>query len=78
MNIYLIWAVIEEESDAPWLVGAWDEYSVEGNYDGYMDAVEAARKDHGAGNVRVTTVLVDSDKVVNAFKPADVTPDVSA
>ncbi|MBP3044854.1 hypothetical protein KKR91_01310 [Arthrobacter jiangjiafuii] len=77
MKIYLIWAVVENENDAPWLVAAWDEYCMDSNSEGWMEELAKARSEYGAGNIRVTTTLaVDYDKVVRAFEPADVTPDV--
>ena len=75
VKLYLIWAVVEAESDAPWLVAAWDEYSMDANYDGYLEALADAHHAHGAGNIRETVITADYDKVVAAFKPSDVTPE---
>ena len=74
MKIYLIWARVNDEANAPWVVGAWDEFSMDANYQGYMDALNSAYAEHGAGNVRVTTVEADYHKAVAAFQPVDVTP----
>lgn len=78
MKIHLIWAIAEDENDAPWLVEAWDEYSIDGNYDGYVAAVAKAGDENGGRNIRVTTIEADYDKVVAAFQPADVTPSGAA
>lgn len=72
VKLYLIWAVAGHESTAPWLVGAWDEFSMDANYDGYLTALMEAYKVHGAGNIQETLTTVDYGKVQTAFKPVDV------
>lgn len=43
MKIYTIW-VTDHPSTEPWLINAWDEYSIDENPEGYEKAVNEARK----------------------------------
>lgn len=78
MKINLIWAIAEGETNTPWLVDAWDEYSIDGNHYGWEQAVAKAGEEYGGRNIRVTTIEADYDKAVAAFLPADVTPSGAA
>lgn len=70
MKLHLIWA---QADDTPWLIEAWDEDSIDGNYEGWDAALKKAAATHGGLNIRLTTTVVDYDKVLAAFQPIDVT-----
>lgn len=72
MKLHLIWAQDTLSSD-PWLIEAWDEESIDSNLEGWHAALNKAADGHGGLNVRVTTTVVDYDKVLAAFQPIDVT-----
>lgn len=65
-----IWAVVESESDAPWLVEAWDEYVVDGNYEGWLEAINKAKAEYG--DIRILTTSVDYEAIQRAFMPVAV------
>ena len=67
MDIYLILATVDEDPDSAWTIGAWDEYRMDGDYDGYVDFLNKARKEHGAENVRVVRATLDHSVVRRAW-----------
>lgn len=72
MDIYVIWAIVPDQPDAPWVVGAWDAESRAENEDGWLEDLAKAEEEYGARFIRVTRSKVDYDKVVAAFAPVDV------
>lgn len=69
MDIFMIFAA-DEECETPWLVDAWDEYTVDANYEGYLEAVKKARSENTA--VSIVKASMDDDKVLASFKPAEI------
>jgi len=67
MKIWMIWAM---EYDDIWLVESWDDDSTMENPEGWERAVENARKSHK--HIRITSTMVDFDKVRDAFLPKEV------
>lgn len=70
IEVWMIWAMLDSEPDAPWVVDAWDEYSIENNPSGWDDAVTKAKKENE--NIRITVSLIDYNAVVKTFQPAKV------
>lgn len=54
--------------DSPWIVDAWDEYSIEENEQGFAGAISKAEAKYGAGSIRVIQVQVPDDTLVKAFE----------
>lgn len=69
MDIWMIWAVSSDEANDAWLVAAWDDESVMGNREGWLEAVADAEEEHGGRFVRITKTSVDYDAVLEAFLP---------
>ena len=69
MDIFMIFAG-DEECEASWLVDAWDEYTIDGNYDGYLAAVKKARAEHPS--ISIVKSSIDDDKVLASFRPAEI------
>ncbi len=68
MEVYLIFATMDEDPGSAWAVGVWDEYSLEVNYDGYLEELNKARKEHGPENVRVVRAVLDGSVVERAWE----------
>lgn len=69
IEINLVW-VLNNEAPHPWVVDAWDEFSIEENFEGYQEALEKAKKDHD--EVRVQRVSVPIRTVDSLFLPTEV------
>jgi len=72
MKIWMIWA--RDNSDTSgvlWLVEAWDDDSVSGNYDGWEEAIEKAKAEYGGFNVRIASTNVDFDQIAKSFEPVE-------
>lgn len=67
MKIWMIWAM---EDDMIWLEEAWDDDTTAENHEGWERAVEKARQAYD--HIRITSTMVDFDKVRDAFLPKEV------
>lgn len=72
MDIFIIWAIVPDQPDAPWVVAAWDSESIAQNEDGWLEKLADAEEVFGGRFVRVTKSEVNYDKVVSAFRPTEV------
>ena len=72
MKLYVI-AVADKSCETPWVVSAWDEYSVDENDCGFDEDVEKAKKTHPNGEVRIGILNVPNDFLHNMFKPYEAT-----
>jgi hypothetical protein len=72
MDVYLIWAIVPDQPDAPWVVSAWDSESRSENEDGFQADLAKAEQEHGARFVRVTRTSVNYDKVIASFEATEV------
>jgi hypothetical protein len=72
MDVFIIWAIVPDQPDAPWVVGAWDDYSRSENEDGFQEDLAKAEEVYGARFIRVTKTSVNYDKVIAAFEPPEV------
>lgn len=66
MELHVI-LVREPVDGSIWSTEAWDEYTIDDNPTGFRDAVEKAKKQNGADNVRIMVVDVPDDCMENAF-----------
>jgi hypothetical protein len=72
MKLYVITAK-NEAAGPPWVVTAWDEYTVDENGSGYEGAITDAMRLHGAENVRIGIVHVPENFLESLFEPVEVT-----
>lgn len=80
MQIYSVWITRKGMSDVtPELIEAWDEFSIEENYDGWATAYEEAVASIGSDldQARVIALDVSQAGILAAFSAADVTAEVS-
>lgn len=69
MEIRII-AVWNKLDDDPWIAEAWDEWSIDGNGEGFDKAVKKCKKEHGANSeVRVGIVEVPAGFLQDMFDP---------
>lgn len=66
----MIWAKLDGFA---WLVESWDDDTIMDNPTGWEDAKHKASKGHGSENIRIIKAIVDFDKVLAAFNPAETT-----
>jgi hypothetical protein len=73
MTIHSLWGWRHGES-APELMEAWDDGSVDENYEGWNRACEKARESWGDDLLhwRIILIKVHDDAIVGAFAPAEV------
>lgn len=70
VTLSTIWTI--DSSGEPWLVDAWDEYSIDGNPSGWEEAIEKAQGD--ASDIRILELQADWDAVKAAFRPQSIAP----
>lgn len=76
MNLYVIFVRQSTDSwDAPWVVSAWDQSSIEENEKGYKEELEKFYEQYGPDNVRVGITKFDEDKVKEMFNPQSISLD---
>ena len=68
MRLYVI-VVKDKNDETPWVVNAWDEYSVDENYQGFNEEVEKAKRAHKDGEVRVGIIRVPGNVLDSLFVP---------
>lgn len=71
MKITVIVAKIDD-SDMPWILGAWDEYTMDANYQGFCDAVEQFRRSMGKAEIRTAEIEVPEGFLENIYRPIKV------
>src|SRR5947209_5894879 len=68
MRLYVI--VVKDKNDGtPWVVNAWDEYSVDENYQGFDEEVEKTKRAHRDGEVCVGIIRVPGNVLDSLFVP---------
>lgn len=68
MKIYLIVAKIMNV-ETPWILGAWDEWTIDENPNGFQEAINEAREKNRTAEVRVGCVEVPDDFMEQIFQP---------
>ena len=61
INVFVI-----READVFWIAGAWDEYTMDANYEGYQEEEERLHKVYG-NNFRVAQIVVSDSFMDDAF-----------
>ena len=73
LDVFMVWATDPTDpSNMIWLVDAADADSVDDNKSGWDEAVDKARKLHGAENVRVTVTSINYGALEQSFNPVRV------
>lgn len=69
MIIRTLWIVRKHEDCLPELVEAWDEFSIDENYEGWVEACKAAVTSIGddLAEERVLDISIPYDKLLDAF-----------
>lgn len=71
MKITIIVGKVDGE-EMPWILGAWDEYTVDGNYQGFCDAVERFRRSLGNTEIRTAEIEVPEGFLESIYRPIKV------
>lgn len=67
LDIYLIWALSNSDPEAPWIVDAWDEFSIDGNEPGWSAAIKKAEEENDA--IRIVKTTLNHEQIVALFQP---------
>lgn len=68
MKIQALWFWDGDERNAPELLTAWDQDSVDGNPDGFKRDVSEMTGSRGDGQYREVDIFVSADSIRDAFK----------
>jgi hypothetical protein len=71
MKITIIVGKVNGE-DIPWILGAWDEYTIDGNEQGFSDAVEQFRRSLGNTEIRTAQIEVPEGFLQSIYRPIKV------
>lgn len=71
MKIFVIAAKIEGE-ETPWIVNAWDEWTVDANPEGWHEAIDEAKKKASGAEIRTAQIEVHDSFLFDMFKPITV------
>jgi len=66
-DVYMIWAIDLGMPEEPWLVAAWDEFSIDNNPEGWEYEVAKAYKEHSHDEVKVIKTVVEYEAIVALF-----------
>ncbi len=72
MDLHLICARFAEDGEGDEILDAWDEWTLDGNEDGFEEKLQALRVEYPKGDIRVAIVEVPDDFFSNIFKPTRV------
>jgi hypothetical protein len=64
---------ITESDTLYWTAGAWDEYTLDENPEGFSEDVAKHVARHGEGSVRIVDVRIPEGTFAKAFAPLTVT-----
>lgn len=56
----------------PWILGAWDEYTIDENYKGFCDAIEQYQRSMGKTEVRTAEIEVPEGFLESIYRPIKV------
>lgn len=71
MKITVIVAKIDD-SEMPWILGAWDEYLMDANYQGYLDAIQDHIKKNSGAEIRTAEIEVPEGFLQSIYRPIKV------
>lgn len=60
------------DGEMPWVVGAWDEYCMDANYQGYLDALEEHIKKNAGSELRTAEIEVPEGFLESIYRPIKV------
>lgn len=60
----------DSNGDQPWIIGAWDEYSMDANYQGFCDALDEHKKHND--EVRTAEIEVPDGFLESMWRPIKV------
>lgn len=66
MELHMIWTAEGDDWQERWMLTAWDEYSVDGNHEGFCEELERLKKLNG-GRIKVVIVRVDESELDKCF-----------
>jgi hypothetical protein len=66
MKIYLIVMRTDSDLEMPYVIDAWDEWTVDGNFDGWESEVKKQKEKNG-DNVRIGIVEIPDDFLSSLF-----------
>ena len=73
MKIFVVVKKLASRDETPWIVAAWDEWSVDANYSGWTEAVHKEEKHCADGEqIRVGTVEVPDSFMDGLFAVTNV------
>jgi hypothetical protein len=80
MKLYVIFGQRHESYEgefAPEVIDCWDEYAVDGNYEGYEEQLNIAESNKEFSAVSVVVVEIDGNKVSDRLrKPLELTGEI--
>lgn len=56
----------------PWILGAWDEYTIDENYKGFCDAIEQYQRSMGKTEIRTAEIEVHEGFLESIYRPIKV------
>lgn len=68
MKITMIVAKIAD-AEMPWILGAWDEYTIDGNEQGFLDAIAQYRRSMPSADIRTAQIEVPESFLESIWKP---------
>lgn len=72
MDVFLIWYLDPQDEQYVSVVAAWDEYTIEGNNDGWLEEIAKAEQEYGARHLRITKTHVSEQLVRKAFAVTEI------
>lgn len=69
MDLHLICARFYEDGEGDEILDAWDEWTLDGNEEGFEEKVQALRIEYPKADIRVAIVEVPDKFFSNVFKP---------
>lgn len=70
IDVFMIWGAERDAIDAPYLIDSWDEWQIDGNCDGWKEAIVKAEK--GNELVRITQTTVSCTAITATFAPTSI------
>lgn len=62
----------QDGEEMPWVVGAWDEYTMDANYQGFCDALDGHWKKNPGAEIRTAEIEVPEGFLESVYRPIKV------
>ncbi len=69
MDLHLICARFDEDGAGDEILDAWDEWTLDGNEDGFEEKVQALKIEYPKADIRVAIVEVPDEFFSKVFRP---------